>query len=169
MTNDIDDLESLFEYQLTGAYYVERQLADALEELAVDATNDTLKKGFKRHCEETREHVRRLESVFDAMGWTPEAREVPSVDGLVEEKREFDSLTDEGNVRDLFYLSAAMKAEQLEITAYDSLQTLASKMNLGDEVTGPLGRNKREEEKTLGELKAIAEGSKVKSLLDDLL
>lgn len=169
MTNDIDDLESLFEYQLTGTYYVERQLADALEELAVDATNDTLKRGFKSHCEETREHVRRLESVFDAMGWTPEARAVPSVDGLIEEKREFDSMTEDENVRDLFYLSAAMKSEQLEITAYDSLQTLASKMNLGDEVTDPLGRNKREEEKTLGELKAIAEGSKVKSLLDDLL
>ena len=169
MANEINDLEALFEYQLTGMYYVERQLAEALDELARDATNEKLSDGFATHRDETRTHVDRLESVFEAMGWTPETREVPSVDALVEEKRQFDTMTEDEDLRDLFYVSAGMKSEQLEITSYDAMQTLASKMDLNDEVTDLLDQNQTEEEKALSKLKTISEGSKFKSLLDRLL
>lgn len=169
MTSEITDLEGLFEYQLKGMYYVEQQLVDALDELARDATNDKLSDGFAQHRDETRTHVERLESVFDAMGMTPETHEVHSVDGLIQEKEEFDSMAQDSDIRDLFYVSAGMKSERLEITAYDAMQTLASKLDLEDDVTDPIDKNKREEEEALGKLKTISEGSKFKSLLDRLL
>lgn len=167
--NEINDLEELFEYQLTGMYYTEQQLVDALDELARDATNDKLSKGFADHREETEAHVERLESVFEAMGMTPETREVPSVDGLIEEKEAFDSMASDENARDLFYTSAGMKSEHLEITSYDALETIASKLDLDDNVTGPLEQNMNDEEKALGKLETIAKGSEYKSLLDRLL
>lgn len=49
------------------------------------------------------------------------------------------------------------------------MQTIASKMDLADDVTDPIRENKREEEKALGKLETISEGSKFKSLIDRLL
>ena len=81
----VETLDDLFEYQLQSIYYVETELADALDELQTSATNGQLVEAFAAHRDETKRHVERLEEVFAALGVPAETRNVPSVDGLREE------------------------------------------------------------------------------------
>lgn len=70
-TTAIQSLEDMFVYQLEEMYYVEHRLVDVLDELATEANNDTLAKGFQDHRDETREHVARIERVFESIGRRP--------------------------------------------------------------------------------------------------
>lgn len=165
----LETLDDMFNHQLETMYYVENQLVEATDELARDTTNDDLSDAFAEHREETREHVNRLEQVFETRGRTPEQSESPAVDGLIQEKQAFDQQTDNDDLRNLFYLGAAMKSERLEITSYDSMLNVAHELELGSDVTDPLEANRDSEQNTLRKLKAEAEGSKFKSLLGKLL
>lgn len=164
----VDTLDDLFEYRLQGAYYVEKRLVDALDELQTSATNGKLVDGFAEHRDETVHHVERLQTVFDAAGIPREERNVPSVDGLLEEKRAFDAAARDEDLQNLFYVELARKNEQLEITTYDGLIDLAERLNLGGDAVEQLRRTKREEEKTLEKLERIGGGSEFDSLFDRL-
>lgn len=168
-TEQIESLRDLFEYELEMMYYVENELVDALAVMADEVTNEKMRKGFEDHQEETEQHVRRLERVFDAIGSNPNMRESETFEGMMADKREFDSLVADDELRNIHHLSAGMKNEHVEITGYQSLITVAEKLDLGDDVTDPLEENLDSEQDTLKELKAMSEGSELKSMLDRLL
>lgn len=165
----VHTLDDLFEYRLQGAYYVENRLVDALDELQTSATSETLVDAFAEHRDETERHVERLRTVFEATGIPATERNVPSVDGLLEEKRAFDAAGRDEDLQNLFYVELARKSEQLEITTYDGLLDLADRLNLGDDVIEPLRQTKREEESALEKLETVSGGSEFDSLLDHLL
>jgi ferritin-like metal-binding protein YciE len=167
--DQIASLRDLFEYELEQMYYVENELVDALAMMADEVTNDKMREGFKNHLEETERHVERLERVFDAIGAEPRMRESETYDGLMADKRSFESHVADDELRNVHHLSAGMKTEHVEITRYQSLLTLADKLDLGSDVTDPLEDNLDSEERTLKELEAMSEGSELKSMLDKLL
>jgi len=167
--DQIESLRDLFEYELEQMYYVENQLVDALGTMASEVTNDKMRMGFEDHQEETEHHVERLERVFDAIGAEPRMRETQTFEGMMADKEEFEAHVGDDDLRNIHHLSAGMKNEHVEITGYQSLLTLANKLDLGDEVTDPLEENLDSEESTLKELKAMSEGSELKSVLDRLL
>lgn len=167
--NQIANLQDLFEYELETMYYVENELVDELSTMADEVTNDNLRKGFADHQEETEHHVERLEAVFESLDREPQMRETEALQGLMADKQNFDSLVANDDLRNVHHLSAGMKVEHLEITGYQSLLTLANKLDFGSDVTDPLKDNLDSEERTLKELKAMSEGSELKSLLDRLL
>lgn len=165
----IEGLRDLFEFELQELYYVENELVDRLEVMADEVTNEKMRMGFADHQEETERHVERLEEVFDAIGSEPQMRESATLKGLVEDKHQFDELVADDDIRNVHYLGAGMKVEHIEITGYQSLLTLANKLDMGDDVTDPLQANLDSEETTLKELKAMSEGSELKSMLERLL
>lgn len=165
----VQSLRDLFEFELGRMYYVEQRLVDALDEMARDATNDTLSEGFAEHRDETRRQVERLETVFEELGSVPEEREDPIVDALIGDKESFDDLAADDDIRNVYYNSAGIKTERFEITAYEGLLMLADRLDLGRDVTNPLEENLDEEKSARRELKAVAEGSQFKQLLDRLL
>lgn len=165
----IESLRDLFEYELEQMYYVESELVDALGMMADEVTNDKMRKGFEDHREETERHVERLEVVFDAIGAEPRMRESEAFDGLMADKQNFESRVADDELRNIHHLGAGMKTEHMEITGYQSLLTIANKLDLGSDVTDPLEDNLDSEERTLKELKAMSEGSELKSMLDKLL
>lgn len=168
-TEEIGSLRDLFEYELEEMYYVENELVDALATMADEVTNENMRKGFVDHREDTERHVERLERVFDALGEEPQMRESEALSGLMADKQTFDSRVTDDDLRNIHYLGAGMKVERMEITGYQSLLTVAQKLDLGDDVTDSLEANLDSEEDTLKELKAMSEGSELKSLLDRLL
>ena len=155
----------LFEYQLQSAYYVERRLTDALDELQTSATKSKLVEAFAEHRDETVRQVERLEEVFDLMGLRPEERNVPSFDGLLEEKRSFDAEARNEELQNRFYNEAGRKTERMELTMYEGLLALADELNVSDDVHDLLEQNRKEEAAAFEKLESISEGS---SLLDEL-
>lgn len=168
-TDRIESLRDLFEYELETMYYVENELVGQLDTMASEVTNDKMRAGFEDHRQETERHVERLERVFDAIGEEPRLGQSEALQGLVGDKQRFDSLVADEDLRNLHHLSAGMKVEHMEITGYQSLLTVAEKLDLSDDVTGPLKENLDSEQSTLKELKAMSEGSELKSMLDRLL
>lgn len=165
----LESLRDLFEYELEHMYYVENELVDALGQMAEEVTNDKMRTGFEDHRQETERHVERLERVFDAIGAEPRMRESETFMGMMADKQAFDSVVADEDLVNVHHLSAAMKNEHVEITGYQSLITVANKLDLGDDVTDPLEENLDSEQTTLKELKAMSEGSELKSVLDRLL
>ena len=165
---DVRRLEDQFVYDLEAAYDMEVKLVDALDEMAREATNDKMASGFETHRDETETHVRRLEEVFEALGREPNRRTNHVVDGLLQEKEEFESVASGDKIRDLHFLMAGLKTERIEITHYEGLIMVAEKAELGDDVTGPLEDVLDQEEKTFRKLQGLSTGSDLKTLWNKL-
>jgi ferritin-like metal-binding protein YciE len=164
----IESVEGLFEYQLEGIYDVERKLVGALDEMALATTNEHLKNGFSTHREETETHVDRVEEAFRAYGVEPRQRDDPAVDALETERQQFEGMVRDQDLKNLFFIEAATKAERLEISSYEALLTTADKLGLDDDVTDPLRENLDDETKTLKKLEGLSEGAEMNSLWDRL-
>jgi len=164
MAREIQTLRDLFLHELRGAYYMEGVLVDELDEMASTVTNDRISRSFADHREETREHVRRLQDVFEALEVKPEERPVPVVDAIVDECRTTDEMVSDADLLNMSYLSAGMKTERIEITTYDSLLQMAKQLELDDNVTDPLKKNRDDEKDTLDSLESLSTGSELKSL-----
>lgn len=164
----INSLEDLFVHELEQMYYVENRLVDVLGDLVEDASNDKLSTGFSDHRDETRDHVERIERVFDAIGREPNEEQSRVLDALVEEHEEFVEKSDNEQLHDLYDMQAGMKTERVEITAYQGLLMLAGKLDYSDEITDPLEDNLSDEKSALRELEGLSKGSKIKSMIDQL-
>lgn len=160
----VDTLYEKFVYHLEEMYYVENQLVDTLDQLAVEVNNEELREGFAEHRDQTREHANRLEEIFRSIDEEPTERQSPVFDALVEERRQFfDEATDD-DLRDLYDLNAGVKTEHVEIAGYESLIQLARKLDMPKDVTSRLDQNLDEEEQTKKQLKAFTEDSAIRRL-----
>lgn len=164
----VQTLEDQFVYELEAVYDMEQKLVDELGEMSRNASNDNISSGFETHRNETREHVRRVEEAFEALGREPNRRTNPVVDALAEETSQFEEVADDDEFLDLHYLNAAMKTERIEMTAYEGLLTVAKKAELDDDVTDPLEENLDEEEETFRKLEGLSKGSDLKALWNKL-
>ncbi|MFH5799360.1 ferritin-like domain-containing protein [Haladaptatus sp. CMAA 1911] len=158
-----ETLNDLFQAGLKEMYYVENELFDALDELATEVDHGDLQNAFEEHRSETRDHVDRLESVFDHIGVAAEQKQLYALDGLIEDHDEFTDENPEQEVLNLFDKAAAEKSEHLEIAAYGNLAFMADKLG-HDEAADLLEENLREEENALDELKSISEQYDVESV-----
>lgn len=66
-----DELRELFVDELKDLYSAEKQLVQALPKMAKAANSEKLKAAFEEHLEQTKEHVSRLESIFQAIEENP--------------------------------------------------------------------------------------------------
>jgi ferritin-like metal-binding protein YciE len=165
----LDSPEDLFEYELRGVYYGERQLADLLDELQTSATDADLVGGFADHRDETVEHVERLERAFDGLGLESRERNVPTFDALREEKRTADDEATDTAVQNALYNHVGRKAERLELTCYEGLLALADALDADDEAVDLLEKNRDEDRAALDELESVSEGGEFQSFIDRLL
>jgi ferritin-like metal-binding protein YciE len=164
----IDTMEDLFEHELRGAYHMESRLVGILGEMSEKATNDRIASGFADHRDETEEHVRRVERAFEAIGATPEERGCPVVEALDEERRAVEEAVTNDDLLDMFYLGAGMKTERVEMTTYEGLLMVAGRLDLEDDVTGPLEDNLDSEESTFKQLQSLSTDSDLKSFWERL-
>ncbi|ELZ34853.1 hypothetical protein C474_00792 [Halogeometricum pallidum JCM 14848] len=159
----------LFVHELKQMYYVENRLVDVLEELAAETPDEKLAKGFSSHRDETRQQVERLERVFREIGETPEEAESGALDGLLRDHEEFKREVGSDDLKTPFNLTAGIKTERVEITAYQSLITLANEIDFEGDVKDPLEANLDEEKDTLRSLEKIQKGSSIKNVIQNLL
>lgn len=141
-------LQELFEEGLKDVYSAEKQLVEALPEMAKAADSEDLQDAFTRHLQETKRHAERIEKIMDKFGIDKtEEKTCEAMKGLVKEGQQIIEEFESGPVRDSALIIGAQKVEHYEIAAYGSLCELADV--LGYAKAGEiLGRTLQEEEST---------------------
>jgi ferritin-like metal-binding protein YciE len=156
-TKDIKTMNDLFVHQLQDIYYAEQQLVKALPKMAGKTSDEQLKQGFQTHLDETKEHVKRLEQVFQMIGSQVKAVDCPAIDGIIEEADEVAGDVADKAVLDAALINAAQAAEHYEIVRYGSLIAWARQLGRSD-CASILQKTLDEEKMTDKKLTSIAEG-----------
>ena len=149
-------LKELFLELLQDIYWAEKKLVKTLPKMSDAATSDQLKQAFNTHLEQTRNHVSRLEQVFDSIGEPAKSKKCPAMSGIAEEGEDIIDETEGGTAqRDAGLIIAAQKAEHYEIASYGGLAQLAETLGFA-QAKNLLGQTLQEEEQTDKLLSQIA-------------
>jgi ferritin-like metal-binding protein YciE len=157
-SKDIKTMDDLFLHTLRDIYYAETQITKALPDMIEKATDKQLQQGFRTHLQETKEHVKRLEQVFQTLGKKASGVDCPAIDGIIEETNDIASEVEDKQVLDAALIAAAQAVEHYEMTRYGTLIAWAQQMGRRD-VMAPLQKTLEEEKATDKKLTTIAESS----------
>jgi ferritin-like metal-binding protein YciE len=150
------NFEELFQEELQDIYDAEKQIIQALPKMAEAATSEELTAAFEEHLEVTRQHVKRLDKVFQKIGKKPGGKTCEGMQGLLREGEKMISEMAKSPVLDAGLIAAAQKVEHYEISAYGTARSMAEM--LGQEEAAELLEETLEEEKETDEnLTEIAE------------
>jgi ferritin-like metal-binding protein YciE len=152
----VESLRDLYVEQLKDLYNAEQQLIKAIPKMAKAASSEELKAAFEDHLGKTRQHARRIETIFEQMGEKAQGKKCKAMEGLVEEGGEVIKENMEDGIKDAALIAAAQRVEHYEIAGYGCVRAYATK--LGDENAATLLSQTLDEEKEADEtLNGIAE------------
>ena len=152
----MDSLRELFVEQLRDLYDAENQLVKALPKMAKAASNDELRSAFEHHLEQTKEHVDRLESIFNNLEEDAEGESCKGMAGLIVEGKEAADSDADDDIRDAWLIAQAQRVEHYEIAAYGTVKSMASLLD-EEEAVGLLEETLNEEKETDQLLTEISE------------
>ena len=152
-------LADFFHDELKDIYWAEQHLVKALPKMEKAANTQELASAISQHLEQTKEHVSRLEKVFQMLGHKAVAKKCEAMEGLIAEGETIVDDTEDGTAtRDVGVIMAAQKVEHYEIATYGGLVTLAKTLGY-DEVAEVLGKTLEEEKQADEMLTEIAENN----------
>ncbi len=125
-------LEDLFKHELKDLYSAEKQLTEALPNMVKAATDKKLQKAFSDHLEETKEHLKRVESICEKMEIKPTGHKCSAMEGLI---KECDGMIKEDgnkNVKDAGLIACAQRVEHYEISGYGTAVRYAKELGHDD-------------------------------------
>jgi ferritin-like metal-binding protein YciE len=155
-TKDIETMNDLFIHQLQDIYYAEKRIVGALPKMIDKATSSDLRQGFEQHLDETKEHVQRLEKVFQMHGAEAKAVTCPAIDGIIDEAEDVAGDVADKAVLDAALIAAAQAVEHYEISRYGSLIAWAKQLGR-DDCAQVLQQTLEEEKTTDKKLTSLAE------------
>ncbi|SDU13068.1 Ferritin-like metal-binding protein YciE [Verrucomicrobium sp. GAS474] len=118
-------LKSLYIDELDDLHSAETQMIVALPRLARAARNPDLKAAFQNHLDETYNHLRRLELIFEDLEVVPGNEVCEATEGLIAEAEEMIHAYGDPDVRDVALIACAQRVEHYEIAAYGSARSFA--------------------------------------------
>jgi len=152
-------LGQFFMNSLNELYWAESNLVTVLTTMSDVSTSTELKEAFESHRDQTVEHVRRLETIFEMLGTIQESRACAGLQGLFNEGWQIIDETETYSYqRDVALIIAAQKVEHYEIAAYGSLVTLAQTLRRKD-IAKELKKTLEEEKETDALLTQVAEAN----------
>jgi ferritin-like metal-binding protein YciE len=140
-------MRDLYIHELKDLYSAENQIIKALPKMAKAASSDELRQAFEEHLEQTQEHARRLETIFERMEMAARGKsgkKCKAVEGLIEEGKETMEKDAEPAVLDAALIAAAQRVEHYEIAGYGCARTYARL--LGEEEAAELLQQTLDEE-----------------------
>ena len=143
-----EGLKELYVDELKDLYSAENQLVKALPKMAKAATSEELRAGFTEHLEQTKDHVERVETIFEQLGESPKGKKCKGMEGLIEEGSEAIEEYD-GELRDAALIGAAQRVEHYEMAGYGTVIAFAKE--LGESAHVDLLNETLEEEKATDE------------------
>ena len=150
------DLKALFVHTLKDIYFAESAILKALPKMASAAQAEPLKTALQIHQGETENQVKRLETVFKALGEKPQGVECKAIQGIIAEGEEIIEEFSGGDALDAGLIAAAQAVEHYEITRYGTLLAWAKQLGLS-EAEGLIKETLIEEENTDELLSELAE------------
>ena len=153
----LDTLEDLLIEQIHDLYSTEKQLTEALPEMANACYSAGLKEAFNEHYEVTKNQLNRLEEIYSKLGLPHGGEKSFATSGMVTQGKEL--ISSEGNpvVKDAALIAAAQRVEHYEIAGYGSARTYAHELGY-KEVEKLLQETLNEEASTDKKLTNLAEG-----------
>jgi len=131
--SDDSMLEDFFIDELKDIYWAEKHLVKTLPKMEKAATTEELKNAFADHLETTKEHVNRLEQVFEKLGKRAVGKKCEAMEGITKEGESIIEDTEKGTAtRDVGLILAGQKVEHYEIATYGGLVQLAKTLSLND-------------------------------------
>jgi ferritin-like metal-binding protein YciE len=129
-----ETLKDLYIDELKDLYSAENQLVKALPKMAKAASSPDLRAGFEEHLEQTKNHVQRLETIFQQLGESPKGKKCKGMEGLIEEGSE--AIEEyEGELLDAALIGAAQRVEHYEMAGYGTVSTFAEELGESEHVT----------------------------------
>ncbi|MBW4039662.1 MAG: DUF892 family protein [Acidobacteria bacterium] len=125
-TPDVNNLRELYIAKLEHTLNSERQIADkGLPAMIEKSTNPQLQQAFRKHFEETREHVSRLEQILSSnKGEASDSKCKITAAMISAAESEIGDAANEG-IRDVILIAAGNGIEHHEIATYGTLRTWA--------------------------------------------
>ena len=127
-------LYDLFHEVLKDIYFAEKKILAALPKMARATDSEELSAAFEKHERQTREHVSRLEIVFQIIGETPRGKGCPAIIGIIDEGEEIIDEFDGSPALDAGLIGTAQAVEHYEIARYGTLRTWARQLQHNDAV-----------------------------------
>src|SRR5579872_109042 len=132
----LETLQDLYVAELKDLYSAENQILRALPKMVNAAGSSELTAGFEEHLGQTREHVSRLEQIFESLGKSPKGKHCKGMEGVLEEGSDLLKEDADPDVLDAGLISAAQHVEHYEIAGYGVVRTYAEL--LGDQKAAQL-------------------------------
>ena len=152
-------LKEFFIDEIKDIYWAEKHLVKTLPKMKKAATSPELQNAFAEHLEVTKNHVTRLEQVFETLGKKAQGKKCEAMEGITKEGESIIEDTEKGtSTRDVGLILAAQKVEHYEISTYGGLHQLAITLGL-DDIADLLEQTLNEEKDTDEKLTEIAENS----------
>ena len=125
-------LNQLFLEQLKDIYFAERTIYKTLPKMAEAAKSSELKQAFNTHQAQTKEHMARLEQVFQMIGAQPEAKTCEAINGIIAEGEETIKKFGQTDVIDTGLIAAAEAVEHYEMARYGALAAWARELKMSE-------------------------------------
>jgi ferritin-like metal-binding protein YciE len=123
----LESLRELFIEELQDLYSAENQIIEALPKMIEKASSPDLKAGFTQHLEQTRQHVARLDRIFDQLGDDVDRddKTCKGMKGIIKDAEELLKTDAEPEVLDAGMIAGAQRVEHYEIAGYGTVRTYA--------------------------------------------
>jgi ferritin-like metal-binding protein YciE len=149
-------LKKLYIDELQDLHSAENQLVKALPKMAKAAGSEDLRTAFEEHLEQTREHVTRLDKIFQELDESPKGKKCRGMEGLIEKGSEMIEEDREPEELDAGLIAAAQRVEHYEIAGYGCVRTYANLLG-ESEAASLLEQTLAEEKETDQKLTELAE------------
>ena len=126
-------LKDLYFDELGDLYDAETQMIRTLPRLVEAARAPELREALKKHCDESRLHLERLELIFTHWGERRRSKPCAGLAGIVQEADERLNQAETDDARDAAIIGVAQRIEHYEIAAYGCARTYARRLNRLDE------------------------------------
>lgn len=127
---EFKSLDALLQEELKDLYSAEYQLTEALPKMAEKASNRSLKAAFNSHLVETKQQIKRLESIATEMKCSLKGKTCKAMKGLIEEGNEVLKAKGNGALIDTALIAAAQRVEHYEMAGYGCVRAMAEKLGL---------------------------------------
>lgn len=152
------DLKDLLIDELHDILSSEEQIVEALPDMVRASESPELKKAFESHLKETKGQVKRLDKIFKLLKIKKKKKFCKATKGLIQECKEvLKDFKTKSPIRDAALISKAQRIEHYEISAYGTMRTFATELDL-DAIADLLQETLDEEGNADKKLSKIAEG-----------
>lgn len=136
LNNNSSELKTFFTDHLKTLYWAEKKLVDTLPDMEDAASTGELKEAFRDHLNQTRQHVTRLEQVFNSIGEEADTEKCKIMKSITDAGAKTISNTDDGSaVRDAGLIFGGQLAEHYEIACYGNMIALAKVLGYNEAVS----------------------------------